>query len=687
MSIGGNYIDPGTGSMLFTLLIGVGTTGYFFARKLFINARFALTGGSGKTLGDGRHPFVIFSDDKRYWNVFKPICDEFEQRGIELAYWTASPDDPALDESYEHVSCEFIGEENKAFARLNMMEADVVLATTPGLDVYQWKRSKGVGFYVHTFHTVGTALGYRMFGMDYFDAVLLAGDYQIDEIRTVEHARGIPEKELVTVGSTYLDVMAMRRLRELAEENDDDVPVVELPTDQDGEVPLTVLLAPSWGPNAILSVYGERIIDALLDTGFNLVIRPHPQSKTSDRDILDALMEKYPDDERVEWNFDVDNFDCLSRADIMITDFSGVIYDYVLVFDRPVIYTPANYDDSLYDAAWYDKPQWRFETYPSFGVALDEADFPRLREVIESTIADEGLAAGRAKARAEAWAHPGEAAMRTVDYLVGCRERILAAEAEEAQLELAEGTVGVRPELAEGAEEERLELAEGKQPEETNAETVDENEAQPATATSAEMAGADDAELSPPDDAATEEPTEELTGEPAEMDTALSSEEVGAQVELPAAEGEEDAEQADTSSADDQETDDTADIEREPEAPPVHAADTEPDSSPDEQAADDTTDIVRLPEIPPELAVVMDPEFGRALMQLQEEIVGIAIETVEKLPTLDDKTARELINQLHALNAGMSLIHEDLAELNENLTGRSDDSEEEPCAPSSSIPG
>ena len=398
------YIDPGTGSMLFTLLIGIVTTGYFFARRLIIRIRFLLAGGNNRAADASRHPLVIFSDDKRYWNVFKPICDELEARGADAVFWTASPDDPALEESYEHVACEFIGEENKAFARLNMMEADVVLSTTPGLDVYQWKRSKGVGWYVHTFHTVGTALGYRMFGMDYYDAILLAGEYQVDEIRTVEDARGIDHKELVEVGSTYLDVMAAR-VESTAEAHSP-------------KTTKTVLLAPSWGPNAILAVYGARIIDALLATGYHLVIRPHPQSKTSDAQILKELMSTYPNDERIEWNFDVDNFDVLSRADVMITDFSGVIFDYALVFDRPVIYTPANYDDALYDAAWYDKPQWRFEVYPSFGIPLAEEEFGSMREVIDATIADESLREGRARARAQAWAHPGEAARRTVDYLL-----------------------------------------------------------------------------------------------------------------------------------------------------------------------------------------------------------------------------------------------------------------------------
>lgn len=408
-----SYIDPGTGSMLFTLLVGLLSAGYFFLRKLLIRAKFALSGGATKSDGV-RLPYVIFSDHKRYWNVFEPVCDELERRGVDCEFWTMSEDDPALQRDYTHVVCRFIGEGNKGFARLNMMSADVCLSTTPGLDVYQWKRSKEVSYYVHTFHTVGTALGYRMFGMDFYDAVLLAGDYQEDEIRTVEDARGIPHKELATVGSTYLDEM-WERARS---------------AEKSSSSSIRVLLAPSWGPNAILSVYGSRLIDAILDAGFELTIRPHPQSATSDREVLDTLMAAYPDGDRVSWNYDNDNFRCLSEADVMVTDFSGVIFDYALVFDRPVIYTPANYDPALYDAAWYEKPQWRFETYPSFGVPLAEDQFSHMREVIEGVIADEGLAAGRARAREEAWAHRGEAAVRTVDYLIAKRAELMQAETE-----------------------------------------------------------------------------------------------------------------------------------------------------------------------------------------------------------------------------------------------------------------
>ena len=133
------YIDPGTGSMLFTILIGIIGAGIYSLRMLWIRLRFRMSGGKAE-VGSQKIPFVIFSDDKRYWTVFEPICREMDRRGRDVVYLTASEDDPALKAAYPHVKAEFLGHGNKAFARLNFLNATILLSTTPGLEVYQWKR-------------------------------------------------------------------------------------------------------------------------------------------------------------------------------------------------------------------------------------------------------------------------------------------------------------------------------------------------------------------------------------------------------------------------------------------------------------------------------------------------------------------------------------------------------------------
>ena len=405
------YIDPGTGSMLFTILIGVIGAGLYSARMLLIKLRFRLTGGKAET-GSRKLPFAIFSDDKRYWTVFEPICREMDRRGRDIVYMTASEDDPALKNAYPHVKAEFIGKDNKAFARLNFLSADVVLSTTPGLDVYQWKRAKDVQFYVHIPHAASDITMYRMFGIDYYDAVLLSGEYQVQQIRNLEKLRGLPAKELVKVGIPYMDEMT-DRLQRLG-------PAPEHPR--------TVLLAPSWGKSALLSVYGGKIIDMLLETGNHVIVRPHPQSFKSETEMMEKLMAAYPESDRLEWNRDSDNFEVLRRSDILVSDFSGVIFDFTLIFDKPVIYTDPQFDVGVYDAWWLKEPLWTASALPRLGCQLTPENMESLRELIESCLSDPQYAEGRRQVRAEAWEHPGEGAQRTVDYLLQKYEEITAVE-------------------------------------------------------------------------------------------------------------------------------------------------------------------------------------------------------------------------------------------------------------------
>ena len=395
------YIDPGTGSMLFTILLGVIGAAFYSVRMMLIKLR--MRAGGGKVdLNQDRIPLVIFSDHKRYWNVFQPICRELDKRGVDVVYMTASEDDPALNCTLPHVRAEFIGPDNKVFTRLNFLRANLVLSTTPGLDVYQWKRSRDVNYYVHIPHAASDITMYRMFGIDYYDALLLSGDYQMQQVRDLEQLRQLPAKELTKVGIPYMDEMAKRL------ENADPIPAHER----------TVLLAPSWGPSAIFSVYGGKIIEKLLQTGYHVIIRPHPQSYTSEKEMLEKLMQAYPESDQLEWNRDNDNFDVLNRSDILISDFSGVVFEFSLIYDKPVIYTDPKMDLSVYDAWWLDQTTWTVTALPRLGEELHAENMDELKVLIDRCLTDPRYAEGRRQVKEETWANSGNGAAATADYLI-----------------------------------------------------------------------------------------------------------------------------------------------------------------------------------------------------------------------------------------------------------------------------
>lgn len=404
------YIDPGTGSMLFSILIGVVSTIVFFGQKLILRLKFAISGGHAAKISDTKIPYVIFSDHKRYWNVFKPICDQFENRKVDLVYWTASHDDPALQEKYEHVKCEFIGEGNKAFAKLNMMNAGIVLSTTPGLDVYQWKRSKNVEWYVHIVHMINDITTYKMFGLDFYDAILCSGEYQANQIRKIEELRNLSKKEVSIVGCTYMDSLQDK--------------LENFNSRKSVQNAKTILLAPSWGASGILSKYGKKIIKCLIDTGYNIIIRPHPQSFTAEKELMEELQNIYPENENLKWNKDDDNFQILNTADLIITDFSGIIFDYAFVFGKPVIYADTKFNPAPYDAAWIKEPLWTFRILPEIGIPLEEKQFSDMKNIIAKALTDKSLAERVKEIKKSSWMHCGESAKLTADYLIEKRRAL-----------------------------------------------------------------------------------------------------------------------------------------------------------------------------------------------------------------------------------------------------------------------
>ena len=399
------YIDPGTGSMLFSILIAAVATISFGARALWIKLRVVFSGKKAGNLTKDLNskPYVIYNEGMQYWNTFKPVCDEFEKRQIELTYYTSAQKDPCFEAGYKYVKPEFIGEGNIAFAKLNMLDAGIVLMTTPGLGVYQLKRSKRVKHYSHVLHMPNDATTYRLFGLDFFDSVLLTGDYQKTDIQFLEEQRGINKKELVTVGCTYLDVYKENIAKIPAEENH----------------PFTVLVSPSWGDVGILKKFGEKLLDPLSKTGWRIIIRPHPQSKKSEADMLTRLEERYKDNKNIEWDYERQNIFSLKKADVMISDFSGIIFDYTFLCDKPVLYVNAGMDLRPYDAYDLgDKKLWQYESLEKFGKQLEEKDFENIKEVIQNMSDSSELAQARSQAKAQAWMYEGQAGKRIADFMI-----------------------------------------------------------------------------------------------------------------------------------------------------------------------------------------------------------------------------------------------------------------------------
>ncbi|HJT20374.1 MAG TPA: CDP-glycerol glycerophosphotransferase family protein [Nitrospira sp.] len=365
------YLDPGSGSMLAAGLVGLFATLLFFLRGLYYKGRRTLAGVLGRKVKNDRtrHQLVFYSEGRQYWSTFRPLIDELVGRGERCLYLTSDEQDPGLLYSSELVSTKYIGTGTKAYAYLALLEADVCAMTTPGIGVLQIKRSKGVKHYAYLVHAPTDVGTYKQYSFDYFDSILISGDHQSKSIRKLEELRGTRRKLLAKTGCLYYDEM-QRQLKEL------DMAKVR-------ENQMTVLVASTWGLNGLLTQFGERVLIPLLERQWRIIVRPHPQSYISEAKMLDRLRAKVAHYPNLVWDSDKDGTKSMAQADVMVSDLSGIAFDFAFVFEKPVITLKFDFNKLGLEAADLPWDLWELTVLDTIGRRIPETELDRLPKFIE----------------------------------------------------------------------------------------------------------------------------------------------------------------------------------------------------------------------------------------------------------------------------------------------------------------
>lgn len=324
------YIDPGTGSLIISLIIAA----LISLKNFFINSYYELksliTNKNYKRKVNFSEDLVFFSEGEKYWNVFQPVIKELFKKKQKVIYLTAENSDPGLKINSEFIESYYIGAMNDALAFLNKLKAKLLVSTTPQLDIFSWKYTRNIRHYCYINHSPVDIHSYKKFAFDYYDSILCTSEFQITNLIELEKKRKSKKKTLLKTGCTYYDVV--------------------------GEIKHTnkefILLAPTWGERSFFSKSGISIIEKLLKANFDIVYRPHPQSFLTEKKLIERIELKFGENVKFKIDKSTDNFETLSRSSILITDISsGMIYDSIFKFNIPVIAVDFNWDDGSYESS------------------------------------------------------------------------------------------------------------------------------------------------------------------------------------------------------------------------------------------------------------------------------------------------------------------------------------------------
>lgn len=368
------YLDPGSGSLILYFIMGLFATVIFYFKWIIYKIREFLIGNSSKIKikNSDKIDILFYSEGGQYWNVFKPIIEELEKKKIKSVYYTNKKNDPAINSNYKFLKVECIGDDISSFVILNNIKAKLFITTTPQLNVMQLKKSKYVDEYIHIVHSPTDCLYYRYFAFDFFDTIMCSGNHQIESIRELEHIRKTKKKELLQTGLTYFDI--------LKESKDKFQPNKKK---QDKK---TVLVAPTWRKDNLLEKYGIDLFKKLVNLNYDVILRPHPQIYISNREKFEKFESDLDKYNEIKIDKDSSAEESMIKADVMISDLSGIIFDFYFVYEKPVISMNSNIPIFGQEAELVSKKPWETKNLEKVATIFNSNNLDDIEKYLSITL-------------------------------------------------------------------------------------------------------------------------------------------------------------------------------------------------------------------------------------------------------------------------------------------------------------
>lgn len=261
---------------------------------------------------------VLYAESRHYYQYYSRLIEDILPLAP-VCYITSDKRDPLLQSApagMHVVYCKWM----LGFL-FRQLRAKVMLMTMPDLGNYFLKRSPGVKRYVYVFHAaVSTHLQYRQQAFRHYDTVLCTGEYQVQEIRKAESLYGWPAKQLLPYGYPLIASLQQESVGS---------PKPEKPT---------ILIAPSWFAGCIFETCIEELLQTLSAFPCRVLLRSHPEYEkrfpARFREVQ-QMLKAYP---HMQMDRNTAVTDSLKAADILITDRSGIAFEFAFGRKRPVLF-------------------------------------------------------------------------------------------------------------------------------------------------------------------------------------------------------------------------------------------------------------------------------------------------------------------------------------------------------------
>ncbi|VAW71124.1 hypothetical protein MNBD_GAMMA12-1274 [hydrothermal vent metagenome] len=260
---------------------------------------------------------VIFYDRFAMHNSFTaPVLEEFIRLKGRAIYFVADKNHPALTKSPDYCEVYLVSRRYELLYRY----LKVPFLVTPA-SAYDYDAHNELTKVAHIYHSMASMhFIYGDTAFDSYDIFFATGPHHTREFEQLSELRGWKNKVSFQAGYPKVDNIAQQYKQ--TEKNS-------------FEKKVRVAFAPSWGKTNILDSHGYIIIKDLLEKNFKVVLRPHKHSFDFDREVINRIITDLKCDALfLDQSI---NFDNIYACDLMISDWSGIAYEFAFATSKPVV--------------------------------------------------------------------------------------------------------------------------------------------------------------------------------------------------------------------------------------------------------------------------------------------------------------------------------------------------------------
>ena len=218
--------------------------------------------------------YLFFSEDRKYQKYAYLLIETLGKKYPQEVYYVSlDVDDKIKNPDVKNI---FIGKGLIMNIFFLIIRAQNFFLTLTDLDNHVVKKTKNVDKYIYYFHgAVSTTKVYTATAFDNYDIILCNGDYHLNEIRKRESIKKIKKKKLIKTGYFYFDYLN-NKINTKIKANE-------------------ILIAPSWNYSQkdYINENLEEIIQSVLNKGYIVKFRPHPESFKRSMLTINSLMKKF----------------------------------------------------------------------------------------------------------------------------------------------------------------------------------------------------------------------------------------------------------------------------------------------------------------------------------------------------------------------------------------------------------